>query len=164
MCFILWYTLKQCCVLWFFARIWGSFWCLTLLCNTLFQESLGYRLTGSKGDIGSWGHEYVRNLAGEIAEEYTVRQDRKQLFMSSLCLAFLCRFVNECYNNECYLKLHLFEKMNQWKNSMQSFFGAKHRSFDELSRMSLTYLDITDCYMLDRMPKRLCRGASVVQC
>ncbi|KAL0816042.1 hypothetical protein Bca101_072486 [Brassica carinata] len=79
------------------------------------RESLGYRLTGSKGDIGSWGHEYVRNLAGEIAEEYTVRQDRKQLFMSSLCLAFLCR-------------------------------------------MSLTYLDITDCYMLDRMPKR---GASV---
>ncbi|KAG2264919.1 hypothetical protein Bca52824_071998 [Brassica carinata] len=81
------------------------------------KESLGYRLTGSEGDIGSWGHEYVRNLAGEIAEEYTVRQ-----------------------------------------NSMQSFFGAKHRSFDELSRMSLTYLDITDCYMLDRMPKR---GASV---
>ncbi|KAH0869087.1 hypothetical protein HID58_076109 [Brassica napus] len=69
-----------------------SFWCLTLLCNTLFQESLGYRLTGSEGDIGSWGHEYVRNLAGEIAEEYTVRQVRKQLFMSSLCLAFLCRF------------------------------------------------------------------------
>ncbi|CAN7091569.1 unnamed protein product [Brassica rapa subsp. narinosa] len=79
-------------------------------------ESLGYRLTGSEGDIGSWGHVYVRNLAGEIAEEYTVRQVRKQLFMSSLCLAFLCR-------------------------------------------MSLTYLDITDCYMLDRMPKRL--GASV---
>ncbi|KAG2294715.1 hypothetical protein Bca52824_041384 [Brassica carinata] len=38
------------------------------------RESLGYRLTGSEGDIGSWGHEYVRNLAGEIAEEYTVRQ------------------------------------------------------------------------------------------
>ncbi|CAF2142715.1 unnamed protein product [Brassica napus] len=79
------------------------------------KESLGYRLTGSEGDIGSWGHEYVRNLAGEIAEEYTVRQVRKQLFMSSLCLAFLCRF-------------------------------------------NVSYLDITDCYMLDRMPKR---GASV---
>ncbi|CAN8273556.1 unnamed protein product [Cochlearia groenlandica] len=38
------------------------------------RESLGYRLTGSEGDIGSWGHEYVRNLAGEIAEEYTMRQ------------------------------------------------------------------------------------------
>ncbi|KAH0941186.1 hypothetical protein HID58_000823 [Brassica napus] len=49
---------------------------LMVLCSTLllFQESLGYRLTGSGGDIGSWGHEYVRNLAGEIAEEYTMRQ------------------------------------------------------------------------------------------
>ena len=26
----------------------------------LFQESLKYRLLGSDGDIGSWGHEYVR--------------------------------------------------------------------------------------------------------
>jgi 26S proteasome regulatory subunit N1 len=25
-----------------------------------FQESLKYRMTGSEGDIGSWGHEYVR--------------------------------------------------------------------------------------------------------
>jgi len=24
------------------------------------QESLKYRLLGSEGDIGSWGHEYVR--------------------------------------------------------------------------------------------------------
>ncbi|EOA18379.1 hypothetical protein CARUB_v10006910mg [Capsella rubella] len=38
------------------------------------RESLKYRLTGTEGDIGSWGHEYVRNLAGEIAEEYTMRQ------------------------------------------------------------------------------------------
>ncbi|WZZ02541.1 hypothetical protein YC2023_088462 [Brassica napus] len=32
------------------------------------------RLIGTKGDIGSWGHEYVRNLAGEIVQEYTKRQ------------------------------------------------------------------------------------------
>ncbi|KAF3592371.1 hypothetical protein DY000_02020103 [Brassica cretica] len=32
------------------------------------------RLIGTEGDIGSWGHEYVRNLAGEIAQEYTKRQ------------------------------------------------------------------------------------------
>ncbi|KAK4776901.1 hypothetical protein SAY86_005589 [Trapa natans] len=38
------------------------------------QESLKYRLLGSEGDIGSWGHEYVRNLAGEIAQEYSKRQ------------------------------------------------------------------------------------------
>ncbi|KAL4346394.1 hypothetical protein GQ457_17G023840 [Hibiscus cannabinus] len=34
------------------------------------RESLKYRLLGSGGDVGSWGHEYVRNLAGEIAQEY----------------------------------------------------------------------------------------------
>ncbi|KAL4202711.1 hypothetical protein AMTRI_Chr02g222470 [Amborella trichopoda] len=38
------------------------------------RESLKYRLLGSKGDLGSWGHEYVRNLAGEISQEYTKRQ------------------------------------------------------------------------------------------
>ncbi|KAJ0961647.1 hypothetical protein J5N97_001144 [Dioscorea zingiberensis] len=35
------------------------------------RESLKYRLLGSEGDIGSWGHEYVRNLAGEISQEFT---------------------------------------------------------------------------------------------
>ncbi|XP_015887276.3 26S proteasome non-ATPase regulatory subunit 2 homolog A-like [Ziziphus jujuba] len=38
------------------------------------RESLKYRLLGSGGDLGSWGHEYVRNLAGEIAQEYAKRQ------------------------------------------------------------------------------------------
>ncbi|KAM1060857.1 hypothetical protein ACFX2J_025179 [Malus domestica] len=38
------------------------------------RESLKYRLLGSEGDIGSWGHEYVRNLAGEIAQEFAKRQ------------------------------------------------------------------------------------------
>ncbi|XP_031476397.1 26S proteasome non-ATPase regulatory subunit 2 homolog A-like [Nymphaea colorata] len=38
------------------------------------RESLKYRLLGSEGDIGSWGHEYVRNLAGEISQEFTKRQ------------------------------------------------------------------------------------------
>lgn len=38
------------------------------------RESLKYRLLGSEGDIGSWGHEYVRNLAGEISMEYVKRQ------------------------------------------------------------------------------------------
>ncbi|XP_009622441.1 26S proteasome non-ATPase regulatory subunit 2 homolog A [Nicotiana tabacum] len=38
------------------------------------RESLKYRLLGSQGDIGSWGHEYVRNLAGEISQEYAKRQ------------------------------------------------------------------------------------------
>ncbi|XP_022988683.1 26S proteasome non-ATPase regulatory subunit 2 homolog A-like [Cucurbita maxima] len=41
------------------------------------RESLKYRLLGSESDIGSWGHEYVRNLAGEIAQEYTKRQSEE---------------------------------------------------------------------------------------
>eukprot|EP00475_Leptophrys_vorax_P045448 TRINITY_DN9421_c0_g1_i3.p1 TRINITY_DN9421_c0_g1~~TRINITY_DN9421_c0_g1_i3.p1 ORF type:complete len:861 (+),score=124.07 TRINITY_DN9421_c0_g1_i3:114-2585(+) len=38
------------------------------------RESLKYRLLGSSEDLGSWGHEYVRNLAGEIGVEYQLRQ------------------------------------------------------------------------------------------
>lgn len=38
------------------------------------RESLKYRLLGSEGDIGSWGHEYVRNLTGEVSQEYAKRQ------------------------------------------------------------------------------------------
>ncbi|KAL4272125.1 hypothetical protein GQ457_13G006320 [Hibiscus cannabinus] len=41
------------------------------------RESLKYRLLGSEGDIGSWGHEYVRNLAGEISQEYVKRQSEE---------------------------------------------------------------------------------------
>ncbi|XP_056171464.1 26S proteasome non-ATPase regulatory subunit 2 homolog A-like [Syzygium oleosum] len=41
------------------------------------RECLKYRLLGSEGDIGSWGHEYVRNLAGEIAQEYKKRQSEE---------------------------------------------------------------------------------------
>lgn len=37
-------------------------------------ESLKYRLLGSAEEIGSWGHEYVRNLAGEIGSDYQRRQ------------------------------------------------------------------------------------------
>ncbi|GAB6029032.1 26S proteasome non-ATPase regulatory subunit 2 [Chamberlinius hualienensis] len=34
------------------------------------QECLKYRILGSREEIGSWGHEYVRHLAGEIALEW----------------------------------------------------------------------------------------------
>ncbi|RWS15345.1 26S proteasome non-ATPase regulatory subunit 2-like protein, partial [Dinothrombium tinctorium] len=33
-------------------------------------DTLKYRLKGSREDIGSWGHEYVRHIAGEIAYEW----------------------------------------------------------------------------------------------
>ncbi|KAG8475414.1 hypothetical protein CXB51_032259 [Gossypium anomalum] len=38
------------------------------------RETLKYRLLGSEGDIGSWGHGYVRILAGEIPQEYLMRE------------------------------------------------------------------------------------------
>ncbi|XP_050409532.1 26S proteasome non-ATPase regulatory subunit 2 [Patella vulgata] len=34
------------------------------------RDSLKYRLLGSKEEIGSWGHEYVRHLTGQIAQEW----------------------------------------------------------------------------------------------
>jgi 26S proteasome regulatory subunit N1 len=37
------------------------------------RESLKYKLRGTPVDIASWGHEYVRSLAGEISEEYNQR-------------------------------------------------------------------------------------------
>uniref|UniRef100_A0A7S0WQH9 26S proteasome non-ATPase regulatory subunit 2 homolog n=1 Tax=Pyramimonas obovata TaxID=1411642 RepID=A0A7S0WQH9_9CHLO len=42
--------------------------------GTEIPESLKYRLLGSAEELGSWGHEYVRNLAGEIGQEYQRRQ------------------------------------------------------------------------------------------
>ncbi|XP_041365311.1 26S proteasome non-ATPase regulatory subunit 2-like [Gigantopelta aegis] len=34
------------------------------------RDSLRYQLLGSKEEIGSWGHEYVRHLAGHVAQEW----------------------------------------------------------------------------------------------
>ncbi|XP_022848513.1 26S proteasome non-ATPase regulatory subunit 2 homolog A-like [Olea europaea var. sylvestris] len=56
---------------------------LSVLALTMSPEgeraSLKYRLLGSEGDIGSWGHEYVRNLAGEISQEYAKWQTEEAL-------------------------------------------------------------------------------------
>eukprot|EP00002_Diphylleia_rotans_P008447 TRINITY_DN1828_c0_g2_i1.p1 TRINITY_DN1828_c0_g2~~TRINITY_DN1828_c0_g2_i1.p1 ORF type:complete len:870 (-),score=207.08 TRINITY_DN1828_c0_g2_i1:486-3095(-) len=41
-------------------------------------ESLHYRKSGSQDDIGSWGHEYVRNLAGEITQLFSVRTEAEE--------------------------------------------------------------------------------------
>lgn len=34
------------------------------------RECLKYRLIGTQEEIGSWGHEYVRHLSGEVASEW----------------------------------------------------------------------------------------------
>merc|ERR1719267_497696 len=50
---------------------------LSLLAMTMGEEgkreSLNYKLLGSREDLGSWGHEYVRHLSGEIGSEYNAR-------------------------------------------------------------------------------------------
>lgn len=40
------------------------------------RDSLRYRLLSTVDDIGSWGHEYMRHLALEIGEEYSLRTDQ----------------------------------------------------------------------------------------
>lgn len=37
------------------------------------RECLRFKLVGTQVNVSSWGHEYVRSLAGEISEEYNVR-------------------------------------------------------------------------------------------
>lgn len=37
------------------------------------RESLKFKLLGDSTELGSWGHEFVRSLAGEVGEEYTAR-------------------------------------------------------------------------------------------
>ncbi|KAF0696800.1 Aste57867_12462 [Aphanomyces stellatus] len=37
------------------------------------RESLFYKLKGNSTELGLWGHEFVRSLAGEVGEEYTNR-------------------------------------------------------------------------------------------
>ena len=34
------------------------------------RECLKYRFLSSKEDVGSWGHEYVRHLTAELAQEW----------------------------------------------------------------------------------------------
>jgi 26S proteasome regulatory subunit N1 len=41
------------------------------------KDCLQYRLVGSKDALTSWGHEYVRHLQGQIAEEYKQRQEEQ---------------------------------------------------------------------------------------
>jgi len=38
------------------------------------RDCLNYRLTGSSEKIDTWGHEYVRHLSGQIAEEWAERK------------------------------------------------------------------------------------------
>lgn len=39
------------------------------------RDSLRFRLEGTKDSVGAYGHEYVRNLAGELSREYAARKE-----------------------------------------------------------------------------------------
>ena len=43
--------------------------CLSMVMSET-RECLKFRLEGSDEDIGLWGHEYIRHLAGEVAAEW----------------------------------------------------------------------------------------------
>ena len=47
---------------------------LSVLAMTMAEEgsleSLRFKLLGDREDLGGWGHEYVRNLAGEVSTAY----------------------------------------------------------------------------------------------
>jgi len=43
------------------------------------RETLRYKLMGTKEAASDWGHEYLRHLAGEIAEEYNMSDASKSL-------------------------------------------------------------------------------------
>ncbi|XP_044775989.1 26S proteasome non-ATPase regulatory subunit 2 isoform X3 [Neomonachus schauinslandi] len=42
------------------------------------RECLKYRLVGSQEELASWGHEYVRHLAGEVAKEWQELDDAEK--------------------------------------------------------------------------------------
>lgn len=39
------------------------------------RDSLRFRMEGAKESVGSYGHEYVRNLAGEVTREFAARRE-----------------------------------------------------------------------------------------
>lgn len=43
------------------------------------RETLRYKLMGTKEAVADWGHEYLRHLAGEIAEEYNQSAEGQSL-------------------------------------------------------------------------------------
>lgn len=49
-------------------------------------ESLDYRLKGSNEEIGSWGHEYVRHISGEVAQKWQTITDDEKLKVELLSL------------------------------------------------------------------------------
>ncbi|KAG9803072.1 26S proteasome regulatory complex, non-ATPase subcomplex, Rpn1 subunit, partial [Aureobasidium melanogenum] len=58
-------------------------------------DTLKYRLLAPSGDLGSWGHEYMRHLALEIGSDYQKRlnEERDADELVTLCLALVPFFL-----------------------------------------------------------------------
>jgi hypothetical protein len=68
---------------------------LSLLCSTVGgkegeRHGLAFKLQGHTDDLETWGHEYMRHLAGEISEEYKVRV----LCVFCVCVDVLSRWLD----------------------------------------------------------------------
>jgi 26S proteasome regulatory subunit N1 len=48
------------------------------------RDCLNYKLLGRQNEIGEWGHEYVRHLAGEISQEWWETKDLSETRRSEL--------------------------------------------------------------------------------
>mmetsp|Transcript_102165 Transcript_102165/g.288581 ORF Transcript_102165/g.288581 Transcript_102165/m.288581 type:complete len:881 (+) Transcript_102165:76-2718(+) len=83
----------------FFADI------LSILATTMQKEgsrqSLKYRLEGTKDGLTSWGHEYIRNLSGEISDEYRERTEKNKDVTELLDLVDQIVPFNMSHNCEC---------------------------------------------------------------
>ncbi|KAJ3081068.1 proteasome regulatory particle base subunit [Quaeritorhiza haematococci] len=51
------------------------------------RESLKYRMVGSSEPAGTWGHEYVRHLSGELISEFNARTEKEEPTQDLLDLA-----------------------------------------------------------------------------
>ena len=52
------------------------------------RDGLKFKLAGSKGNLGQWGHEYLRHISGEIAEEFKVVVRDRGRGAVSVCFCF----------------------------------------------------------------------------
>ncbi|GAV74066.1 hypothetical protein CFOL_v3_17548 [Cephalotus follicularis] len=107
------------------------------------RESLMYRLVGSEGDIGSWGHEYVRNLSGEISQEYAKRQGFELLGLCESMSEAMYANDGEIYNpppefaedaKESLVDIKLTDSTELWliqcSNNQQPDFHGKELSLE----------------------------------
>ena len=71
----------------------------------------GCRLVGSDEQAGAWGHEYVRNLAGEISSEFQHREEQDADVQDLLDL--VSQIMQSLMQLTCCWRL---KSLNGWRN------------------------------------------------